>query len=273
MGTDATSPYSVTWGPVYATGTRNATLTAVAVDNEGLRTTSTPVRITILEAPACTYTLSPTSRTLSLSGGTGSINVAAPSGSNWTAVSNVPWINITPSTGSVNYTVASNAGAPRVGTITVAGQTFTLNQGGTFASETIGVFRPAGNIFFLRNTNTTGFPDISVPFGAPGDLPIAGDWDGDGDTTIGLYRPSTSTFFLRNSNTAGFPDLSIPYGAAGDKAVVGDWDGNGTTTIGLYRSGGSIFFLRNTNSTGGPDLSVPYGASGDMPVAADWDGL
>jgi hypothetical protein len=90
---------------------------------------------------------------------------------------------------------------------------------------TIGLYRPSGSIFFLRNSNTAGFPDLSIPYGAPGDRPIVGDWDGDGDTTIGLYRPAGSFFFLRNSNTAGFPDLSIPYGATGDTPIVGDWDG------------------------------------------------
>ena len=30
---------------------------------------------------------------------------------------------------------------------------------------TIGLYRPSGSIFFLRNTNTTGAPDITVPFG------------------------------------------------------------------------------------------------------------
>ena len=95
----------------------------------------------------------------------------------------------------------------------ISNTNFTIVAGsGVNGSDTIGVFRPAGNIFFLRNTNTTGFPDLSVPFGAPGDLPIAGDWDGDGDTTIGLYRPSTSTFFLRNSNSTGLPDITVPFG-------------------------------------------------------------
>jgi hypothetical protein len=90
---------------------------------------------------------------------------------------------------------------------------------------TIGVFRPAGNFFFLRNSNTPGFPDIIAPFGAPGDMPIAGDWDGNGTMTIGLFRPAGNFFFLRNSNTPGFPDIIAPFGAPGDKPIVGNWDG------------------------------------------------
>ena len=89
---------------------------------------------------------------------------------------------------------------------------------------TIGLFRPTGNVFFLRNTNTVGFPDVTVAFGASGDIPIVGDWNGDG-TTIGLFRPSGNYFFLRNNNTTGMPDIIVPYGAPGDLPIVGNWDG------------------------------------------------
>ncbi len=143
-------------------------------------------------------------------------------------------------------------------------------------ADTIGLFRPLGNFFFLRNTNTTGFPDLIVPYGAPGDMPIVGDWDGDGTVTIGLYRPSTSTFHLRNSNTVGFPNLSISFGDGpnGDIPIVGDWDGNGTWTIGVYRPSTSTFHLRNSNTHGFPDLSVGFGdgPNGDIPVVGDWNG-
>jgi hypothetical protein len=141
-------------------------------------------------------------------------------------------------------------------------------------NDTIGLFRPAGNLFFLRNSNTTGFPDVTVAFGAPGDIPLVGDWDGNGTTTIGLYRPSTSTFFLRNTNTAGFPDVTVSFGdgPGGDVPIVGDWNGDGTWTIGVYRPSTSTFYLRNTNTVGFPDLSIPFGAPGDLPIVGDWDG-
>jgi hypothetical protein len=157
----------------------------------------------------------------------------------------------------------------------ISNANFTIGPASTGdGTDTIGLFRPGGNFFFLRNTNSTGFPDISVPFGAPGDLPLAGDWDGDGDTTIGLYRPSSSSFFLRNSNTAGFPDIIVSFGdgPGGDIPIVGDWNGDGVWTIGVYRPSTSTFYLRNSNTSGFPDISVPYGAVGDMPVVGDWDG-
>jgi hypothetical protein len=144
----------------------------------------------------------------------------------------------------------------------------------TSGTDTIGVFRTVGNLFYLRNSNTVGVPDLTVSFGAAGDLPVVGDWDGNGTTTIGLYRPSTSTFYLRNSNSTGFPDITVQFGdgPGGDVPIVGDWDGNGTWTIGVYRPSTSTFYLRNTNTAGFPDLSIPFGAVGDKPVVGDWDG-
>ena len=79
----------------------------------------------------------------------------------------------------------------------------------THHASTIGLFRPSGNLFLLRNSNISAPPDITVAFGAPGDLPVVGDWDGDGTVTIGLYRPSISTFFLRNTNATGPPPTSL----------------------------------------------------------------
>ena len=95
-------------------------------------------------------------------------------------------------------------------------------------STTIGLFRPgSNNYFYLSNNFANGNVDLSIPFGAPNDLPIVGDWDGNGTVTMGLYRPSNSTFFLRNSNSVGNPDIIFPYGDGpnGDKPVAGDWDG------------------------------------------------
>jgi len=145
---------------------------------------------------------------------------------------------------------------------------------GNKGTDTIGLFRSSSTFFFLRNTNTTGVPNIQFPFGASTDLPVVGDWNGDGVATIGLYRPSTSTFFLRNSNSAGVPDIQFSYGdgPGGDVPIAGDWNGDGIWTIGVYRPSTATFFLRNSNTPGPGEIVVPYGAVGDKPVLGDWDG-
>ena len=135
-------------------------------------------------------------------------------------------------------------------------------------SDTTGVFRPGNGLLYLKNSNTTGFADIALNYGLPGDKPVVGDWDGDGTVTIGIYR--NGSFYLRNANTLGFADTVFPFGAPGDQPVAGDWDGDGIDTIGVYRNG--IFYLRNSNSTGAAEMSFSLGNPGDVGIAGDWDG-
>src|SRR6185436_18159275 len=97
---------------------------------------------------------------------------------------------------------------------------------------------------------TTGDADIGFAFGNDGDVPVAGDWDGDGVSSVGVYRPSNGTFYLRNHNWAGAAEVTARFGNLGDKPVVGDWDGDGDTTISVYRPGNGTFYLRNANSAG-----------------------
>jgi len=93
----------------------------------------------------CTYSIFPTSQSFASAGGSGSVNVTAPSGCPWTATSNASWITITSGSsgngnGTVNYSVASNPSTtPRTGTMTIAGQTFTVTQDGTPPPGTIQV--------------------------------------------------------------------------------------------------------------------------------------
>jgi hypothetical protein len=83
----------------------------------------------------CTYTLIPTSSSLGHSGGAGSLAVTtSESGCPWSAISNASWITITSGNtgtgnGTVSYSVSANrTGSSRIGTITIAGKTFTVTQ-------------------------------------------------------------------------------------------------------------------------------------------------
>jgi hypothetical protein len=84
--------------------------------------------------PTCTYALTPTIKWFHATGGTGNITVTSQSNCSWTALSNVSWISITSGntgggSGTVKYSVATNAGSTqRTGTLTIAGQTFTVKQ-------------------------------------------------------------------------------------------------------------------------------------------------
>jgi M6 family metalloprotease-like protein len=91
---------------------------------------------TLSAISTCTYSISPASRSFDASGGASGISVSTTAGCTWTATSNASWISITSGdsgtgSGTVNYFVAANTTtSSRTGTMTVAGQTFTVNQMG-----------------------------------------------------------------------------------------------------------------------------------------------
>ncbi|MBI5634505.1 MAG: M6 family metalloprotease domain-containing protein [Nitrospirae bacterium] len=92
---------------------------------------------------ACSYSINPTSAAGLAAGGAGSVSVTTGAGCSWTAVSNAGWITITSGSsgsgnGTVNYSYTANGtGSPRTGTMTIAGQTFTLNQAASAATLTV----------------------------------------------------------------------------------------------------------------------------------------
>ncbi|MEP7289541.1 MAG: hypothetical protein ABI947_27650 [Chloroflexota bacterium] len=139
-------------------------------------------------------------------------------------------------------------------------------------NDTIGVYRPSAKAFYLRNSNTTGPADIITGFGASTDLPVAGDWNGDGIDTVGVYRPSTGQYFLSNSTTnPATVSYSFTFGSPGDQPIVGDWLGNGFDGVGVFRPTNGLIYLRNTLSSGYADYTMVLGVPGDKPIAGDWN--
>ncbi len=100
-----------------------------------------PVRAVFVNGGACANTISPSAQAVSASGGAGTINLTAAAGCNWMAVSNDGWLIINSNasgSGSavITYEARENfAEHFRTGTITIAGQTFTVQQAGLGGSE------------------------------------------------------------------------------------------------------------------------------------------
>jgi hypothetical protein len=140
---------------------------------------------------------------------------------------------------------------------------------------TPGVFDPASGTWYLRNQNSPGAPDAGkFAYGAPGWLPVTGDWNGTGTAGIGVVDPATNTWYLRGTPSPGAPDVGkFAYGAPGWIPIVGDWTGTGKTGIGVIDPTTNTWYLRNEASPGAPDAGVfRFGAPGWLPVSGDWNG-
>ena len=127
---------------------------------------------------------------------------------------------------------------------------------------------PAGDtglVWYLKQSEGEGLPDLIFEFGRAGDIPVVGDWNGDGVMTCGVFR--NGRWLLRNSNSSGPADIEIEYGQAGDIPVAGRWTDDGRARPGVVR--GTRWMLRTTD--GGATADFEFGPGG-IPIVGDWQG-
>jgi hypothetical protein len=200
-------------------------------------------------ATTCQYTLSPTSQSIGASGGPASTGVSTQSGCPWTAVSNaLPWLSI-PSTGSgtgsgtVSYSVAANsATTSRSGTMTIGGQTFTVNQAGS-VQYSLSISKSGTGTGTVSNSPT----GTSFSAGTPVTLTAAPDanstfsgWSGGGCSGT---SPCTVTMNGNTSVTATF-NLKT-YTITASTGANGSISPQGTVTV---NSGANQSFTVAPNS-------------------------
>ena len=121
-----------------------------------------------MDEMSCTYSISPTSQSIGDIGDSGNVSVTSPGGCSWTVTSNDDWITVTSGdsgngSGTVGYSVAANPDASsRTGTITIAGETFTVTQDGISCTYSISsTSQSFGNIGGSGNVSVTSPGDCS----------------------------------------------------------------------------------------------------------------
>jgi hypothetical protein len=142
-------------------------------------------------------------------------------------------------------------------------------------TDTIGFYRPSNSTFHLDYDND-GTTDIELAFAdssdkpAEGDMPITGDWDGDGTDTIGFYRPGNATFYLDYDND-GIVDATQVWGVPNENEVplIGDWNNDDTDNIGMYRAYSNSFHLVESLRSIAP---LEICDDNPVPITGDWNG-
>ena len=231
---------------------------------------------TVTQGSGCSFVLGPASLTIPAAGGSAPVTVTAGAGCAWTAASAAPWLTISSGasgtgTGTVTITAAANTGVARSGTVTIAGQTYTVNQpsGCSFvaAPTTIAINALGGNTNVAVTapagcawTASSGVNWVTVASGATGtgngttrlsvDINLAGSRSGTATVagqTVTINQDATICVISinppsRNAKAGGDEDTfgvtagsGCPWTAASNVpwiTVTSGASGNGNGTVG-----------------------------------------
>lgn len=158
--TESLSWVSITSG---SSGTGSGTVSYNVTSNGGSSRSGTITiggqSFQVTQAGVCSYGLSPTNNlSIPIGGGSYSVNVNTQAGCAWTASESLSWVSITSGSsgiddGTVNYTVSTNPGTARAGTLIIAGQAFDVSQAGSAPTTyVLQVFTNSGGAYNLGDT-------------------------------------------------------------------------------------------------------------------------
>ncbi len=237
----------------------------------------------------CNFTLGRNSQVVFPEGGTFSFNITAPTNCDYSAVSDQNWIIIeagNPGSGSgtVTFRVPFNSpGLPRGGTITVAGQSFSIVQrpfkifpqrgyldfNGDGRTDYVAIQNISGGMLWHNNLSLVGYRPVN--FGLfNDDVAIPALYDSDLSNDIAVWRDSTGTFYVLRSedNTV----QAVQFGTSGDNPrITQDFDGDQKADFAVTRKAGGNLVWYILGTTGG-FVGVQFGLETDIPVRGDFDG-
>src|SRR5688572_30599745 len=78
------------------------------------------------------------------------------------------------------------------------------------------VHRPSTGTWFSLKSSTSNTTWSVNRWGTSGDIPVAGDYDGDDRSDATIYRPSTGTWYVLKSSTNSTTWSVHPWGTSGD---------------------------------------------------------
>jgi uncharacterized protein (TIGR03437 family) len=233
---------------------------AVAANTGAARTGTLAVAgqvFTINQAAGCSFTINPATQSFAAMGGSGSVNVTTGTNCVWTATSNASWLTITsgpslPGAGTVKFTVAMNTGAQRTGTLTMAGQTFTVAQAAAGALASVSAASYAANPLAQESIVAAFGVNLANATQTASDLPLPTELSGTYITVrdaAGVARRAPLFFVSPNQ-----VNYQIPPGTAAGAAQITLLSDSGIVALGTLSIANTApgLFTANANGQGVP---------------------
>ncbi len=225
----------------------------------------------------CTFALSPTNGgLLPAAGGAGSFTVTTQAGCQWQATvqDNISWVTTTDAgtgSGTVNFTVAANAGKSRRAEITINGrQVFTISQAGGSGSQQGDFDQTFGNAGLMTtkvlNTNETNGAAVQTD----GKIVVVGGSFG----SVGSQTSPNAAQVLRY-NTDGSLDATFDGDGIVTTAVSGTAIGNSSSFFDVVIQPDGKILAAGSASTGvNADFAVVrYNANGSLDTTFGTGGI
>jgi len=108
-------------------------------------------------------------------------------------------------------------------------------------------------------------------WGSGSDIPVPGDYDGDGKSDLAVYQPSGGVWSILKSSTDYATSETLVLGGGPAIPVAGDYDGDGITDVAVFQPASGTWLVR-LSSTGLPETLGSLGATTGTPVVGDYDG-
>ncbi|HMJ08939.1 MAG TPA: FG-GAP-like repeat-containing protein [Pyrinomonadaceae bacterium] len=231
------------------------------------------------ESINCTYSITPTSVDVPAGGVTADFTMNTAQGCPWIAYYNDWWIWTTNDVhygpGPATYYVQPNNGADRVGTVTVAGNTFTVRQPGlgcTYSVSPVDIrVSPAGQ---YGDISVQTQPGCTWSFSAGAswvEFPNGSTGTGPGTATYRAYanntfaaRTWTITFNGVSSVPVIFRQGGIPYRTAFD------FFGDSKVDLSVYRPSTGQWYIHDSQFNG--NYAFNFGSAGDIIAPGDYNG-
>ncbi len=122
-----------------------------------------------------------------------------------------------------------------------------------------------------RGQSRADIIDHVFHYGAAVDVPVTGDWNGDGIRQIGVFHNGQWNLDLDGDGRFTERDAAFTFGEAGDVAVAGDFNGDGFDEIGVFRAGKWIVDTNRNRELDARDKVFELGGAGDQPIVGDWN--